>query len=63
MKEFSTTKNSMSQLGQTYCDYLNQINKFDLIEYQRDGWYKHHPDIKASLKLISMFAEKCIKSS
>lgn len=63
MKEYATTKNGMSQLGQAYCEYLNQINKLGLIEYRRDGWYRYHADVKANLKLVSMFVEKCIKSS
>jgi hypothetical protein len=63
MKEFATSKNIMNLLDQTYCDYLNQIGKLNLIEYRRDGWFKHHPDVKSNLKLVSMFVDKCIKSS
>ena len=63
MKEFANSKNNMCLLDQTYCDYLNQIGKLNLIEYRRDSWFKYHPDVKASLKLVSMFVDKCIKSS
>jgi hypothetical protein len=53
----------MCQLDQVYCEYMNQINKFNMIEYQRDGWYKYHPDLKASLKLVGMFADRSLKTS
>lgn len=63
LKEFMATKNLMFQLGQVYLEYLQSIDKVGLIEYERDGWHKYHPELKNGLKLVNMFLEKCLKTA
>lgn len=63
LKEFMISKNNMLQLGQVYLEYLQNVNKVGLIKYERDGWYEYNPNLKASLKLVNMFLDKCLKTT
>ena len=63
LKEFMASKNNLLQLGQVYLEYLQNISKVGLIKYERDGWYEYHPNLKASLKLVNMFLDKCLKTT
>lgn len=63
LKEFMANKNNLYQLGQVFLEYLQNIDKANMIEYKRDGWYKFNPNLKASLKLVSMFLDKSLKNA
>lgn len=63
LKEFLATKNIMMQFGQVYLEYLHCLEKRDLIEYKRDGWYKYDEGLKMGLKMVGMFLDKCVKSA
>jgi len=63
LKDFVTTKQIGLQLAQIYLEYLQALDKFNMIEYGRDQCYKYNEGLKANLKLVSMFTEKCIKTA
>ena len=61
LKDFIASKNNASQLAQIYLEYLQNIEREDMIESSRQTYYKYNP--KLNFKLVHMFLEKALKSS
>lgn len=60
LKDYIATKNIVSQFGQVYLEYLQSLDLRGLLEYKRDGCFRH--DKGLNLKMVAMFLDKCAKA-
>lgn len=60
MKDYLANKSNVTHLSQIYLEYLENINKSDMIHYERDGKYAVVKNI--NLKLVTMFLDKLDKN-
>lgn len=61
LKEYMATRNIMSQFGQVYLEYLQGLDSRGLIEFKRDGYFRH--DKGLNFKMVGMFLDKCAKAA